>query len=1311
MAACMAFLLSGKPMDAAERQVLSRHVPDAVASSRVLKEVARGTRLDLAIGLPLRNQAALDALLVQLADPTSPNYKHYLTPAQFAAQYGPTVQDYQAMMKFAKSNGLTVTATHSNCMLLDVSGDVADVENVFNVKMMVYKDSVRGEFYAPDSAPSIYLDTKMSAVSGLDNFVQPRPMGLKTAPVEQATAYVTGSGPAGYFIGKDFRKAYAPDVTATGAGQTVGLLEFDGFYAGDVQKNAALAGLAVVPTQTVLLDGFNGAPGSSNIEVILDIMMASYMAPGLSKIIVYEGYYPNDVLNRMATDNLASQLSSSWGFGINATTEQIFKQFIAQGQSLLQASGDGGAYTGVVMTPSDDPNVTVVGGTSLTTMGSGGTWTSESTWSGSGGGVSTVYPIPSYQQGMSMTANGGSTKMRNLPDVGLTADIQMYLIYNNGQPTAVGGTSAAAPLWAGFIALANQQGAANGKSSVGFLNPLLYTIGKGSNYTTDFHDIKQGSNSGFSATTGYDLTTGWGSPAGQHLIYDLTGTTGAASFGLSNSVSALTVKPSGTGAATVTVGAKNGFSGSVGLAVTGLPSGVTAAFSPVSTSSTSTVTFTASATAVVGTYPLTITGTTGSLSSTATIALTVAVPSFTLSASAASLSVPRGGSGVSTISVSDLNGFNSSVTLAASGLPTGVTATFSAASTSATSVATFTASSTAVAGNYPITVTGTSGTLKSTTTIAVTVTVPSFSLSASAASLTIPRSSSGTSTISVSGSNGFNSSVTLAASGLPSGVTAAFSAASTSATSVMTFTASSTAAAGTYPITVTGTSGTLSSTTTIAVTVTVPSFSLSASAAILTIARGGSGASTINVSGLNGFAGTVSLTTSVLPNGVTAVLSPASTTKTSTVTFAVSASSTVSGSYPITVTGTSGTLSSTTAIAVTVTVPSFSVLTSTASLSVPKGSSGVSAVSISGQNGFNSSVSLVATGLPSGVTAVFNPASTTTSSTLTFTASASTVAGTYPITVTGTSTGVQGTLKSMATITLTITTPNFTLSFLPGNVGLARGFSASSTLTVTPVNGFKGTVALGASGLPSGATAAFGAVSAAGTSQVTFTANSAAALGTFAVTVSGVSGSLTNTVPFTVTVLAPTTGASLVNLSSVYNVNALVVDGLPFTGAGLDGGLNGSSTAYSANLVGVQQTIAGNVFYFGPANELDAVSSQVVPLPASQFSSIQLVATGVNGYQPAQVFKVTYTDGTVTTFTQNMSDWFTPQSFSGETKAMTMAYRNNGAGQRDNRTFYLYEYSFALNSAKTVASITLPNNRNVVVLSVSMTNATSAAKH
>jgi hypothetical protein len=1002
--------LTAAPVPAGAQQMLPGHIPHAVAASRVLDKLPDATRLNLAIGLPLRNQAELDQLLTQLADPESAQFGHYLSAEQFAAEFGPTEHDYQALIQYAHENGLVVTGTHPNRVLLDVSGQVSEIEKVLHVKVMEYQHPVRGRFYAPDREPSLDLAVPVLDISGLDNFVLPHPMSLKNIPLSEARAYVTGSGPGGYFIGKDFRAAYAPGVALTGSGQVVGLLEFDGFYAGDVQKNAAAAGLPAVPTQTVLLDGFSGAPGGSNIEVILDIMMASYMAPGLSKVMVYEGYTPNDILNRMATDNLAQQLSSSWGYGpINATTEQIFKQYVAQGQSMLQASGDSGSYSNGVMAPSDDPNLTVVGGTSLTTAGAGGPWQSEKVWSGSGGGVSTTYAIPSYQQGLNMAANHGSTKMRNIPDVALTADIQMFLIQSNGQAVVVGGTSAAAPLWSGFIALANQQAAANAKPRIGFLNPLLYSIGEHNNYAADLNDITSGSNGGFAAVTGYDLTSGWGSPAGQHLINDLTGSTGEPSFSLSTSASALSVTPTSPGTATVTVTVANSFSGSVGLAVSGMPSGVTAAFSPAATTSTSKVTFTATASAHSGTFPLTVTGTSGSLSSTTAITLTVVVPGFSLSSSAGSLTVPRGGNS--------------------------------------------------------------------------------------------------TSTISVAGQNGFSASVGLSVSGMPSGVTAGFSPASTTSKSVLTFNANSAAAAGTYTVTVAG---------------------------------------------------------------------------------------------------------------------------------------------------------------------------------------------------------VSGGIASSTTIGLTITAPNFSLSFASTALGLPRGSTAAAAVTITPQNGFNSSVTLSASGLPSGVTVAFGAPGTTGASQATFTASSTATVGSFAVTVHGVSGALSSSATFTLTVVLASSGTSLVNLAPAYNINALVSDGLVFTGGGLDGGLNGSSTAYSANLIGVQQTLGGTLFYFGPANAPDAVSAKTVSLPSGQFSRITLLATGVNGSQMAQVFKVTYTDGTASTFTQNLSDWFTPQNFAGETRGMTLPYRDNAKGQKDSRTFYLYEYSFALTANKTVAAITLPNNRNVVVLAASLSGATAS---
>jgi len=156
-----------------------------------------------------------------------------------------------------------------------------------------------------------------------------------------------------------------------------------------------------------------------------------------------------------------------------------------------------------------------------------------------------------------------------------------------------------------------------------------------------------------------------------------------------------------------------------------------------------------------------------------------------------------------------------------------------------------------------------------------------------------------------------------------------------------------------------------------------------------------------------------------------------------------------------------------------------------------------------------------------------------------------------------------------------------------------------------------------------------------------------------------------------------------VDLSSAYNLTGAVADGSTFTNGGLDGG----GRAYSANLLGSSQTVG-------------AVTSKTIALPQAHYSTLTLLATAVNGNQPSQTFTVTYSDGTTSKFTQSLSDWFMPQNFAGESKAVTMAYRDNSDGTRDGRTFQLYGYSFNLNNNKAAIGITLPTNRNVVVLEI-----------
>jgi hypothetical protein len=533
-------LLCSNRLAAAELQHLKGQVPAMVAHATSVGRLPGGSSMHLSIGLPWRNQPELTNLLAQIYDPTSTNYHRFLTPAQFTDRFGPTVQDYRSLTDFAKTNGLKVGKIHSNRLLLEVDGSASLIERVFHVTLGLYTNPVEGRvFFAPDREPALELAVPVLSVSGLDNCQVPHALNLKQIKpinpgIPPPTRPQTGSGPNGTYMGNDFRTAYVPGTPLTGQGQQVGLVEFSsGFYQSDISSYETAAGLPNVPVTTVLLDGYDGSPGLENDECSLDIELVIAMAPGLSQVLVYEGSTPDDILNKMATGNLAKQLSSSWVFSFDDTTEEIFQEFAMQGQSFFNASGDQDAYgSGDISDSCSDPNITVVGGTTLTTAADG-SWVSETVWNdgdgfGSSGGISTQYPIPAWQQGVATSLNQGSSTMRNIPDVALTAD-NVEVFHNNGQSDCYGGTSCAAPLWAGFTALVNQQGNSNGNGLVGFLNPALYALGQGGNYTNLFHDIVTGDNTSFEhqenyyAVPGYDLCSGWGTPAGRSLIDALVG--------------------------------------------------------------------------------------------------------------------------------------------------------------------------------------------------------------------------------------------------------------------------------------------------------------------------------------------------------------------------------------------------------------------------------------------------------------------------------------------------------------------------------------------------------------------------------------------------------------------------------------------------------------------------------------------------------------------------------------------------------------------------------------------------------------------
>jgi hypothetical protein len=526
-------------------------------------------------------------------------------------------------------------------MLLDVTGPVAEIEKAFQVHMHVYQHPTeKRTFYAPDVEPTVENDLPILHVAGLSDFTVPRPLLKlkdKSSVVtsdQSITPYATGSGPGGDFTGKDFRAAYAPGVTNTGAGQYIAIVDVGGpYYPLDIYMYETNAGFSTNTVVTnILLSGSTGIPVGSSAddgEETLDIDMAISLAPGAT-ILNYEGE-AHDVFNRIATDNLAKQITLSYGFGIDASINQMFLQFVAQGQAFFQASGDGGADLpgGVGLT--GEPYATIVGGTSLTTSGAGGPWQSETTWGGSGGGTS-GYGIPAWQQGVNMAGNQGSLINRNYPDVAMLADTVIWWYYKNGVGSTVGGTSTSSPQWAGFLALVNETAATQGLPPVGFLNPVIYAIGKGSysSYANAFHDITTGNNfnsqnpTQYPATSGYDLCTGWGTPKGSNTIAALVGF-GTNDFTLTASQAGLNVVQGGVATTVLQVVPLNGFAGTVSLSIQALPDGVSASLSAATvTTSASLLTLTVGNSSAAGSTNLTITATSGALTHTMTINLTVA---------------------------------------------------------------------------------------------------------------------------------------------------------------------------------------------------------------------------------------------------------------------------------------------------------------------------------------------------------------------------------------------------------------------------------------------------------------------------------------------------------------------------------------------------------------------------------------------------------------------------------------------------------------------------------------------------------------
>ena len=399
--------------------------------------------------------------------------------------------------------------------------------------------------------------------------------------------------------------------------------------------------------------------------------------------------------------------------------------------------------------------------------------------------------------------------------------------------------------------------------------------------------------------------------------------TATPNFSLSASPASQTVTQGNGTSYTATVSPLNGFTGSVTLSASGLPSGANATFSPnpiTGGSGNSTMSVTTSSSTPTGSFTLTITGTSGSLTHTATVTLVVnpaATPDFSISATASSRTVTQGNRTSYTATVSPLNGFTGSVTLSASGLPSGANATFSPnpiTGGSGSSTMSVTTSTSTPTGTYTLTITGTSGSLTHTASVTLVVNpaaTPDFSISATPSSQTATPGGGTSYTATVSPVNGFTGSVTLSASGLPSGANATFSPnpiTGGSGNSTMSVTTSTSTPTGTYTLTITGTSGSLTHTATVTLVVSggTPGFSISASPSSETVTRPNNATYTVTVTALNGFTGRVTFSARSLPSGATASFNPTSVTGGGTSTLTISTTSSTSGTFNVRIRGSSG---------------------------------------------------------------------------------------------------------------------------------------------------------------------------------------------------------------------------------------------------------------------------------------------------------------------------------------------------------------------------------------------------------------------
>ena len=607
---------------AASRPALVRigSIPNLGAGAVALGRLAGSSHLRVDVELSPRNSTALAEYAAEVSTPGTSLYRHYLSRGAFATQFGPTAAAIVDVRRWLQSDGLAVTTISANHLTVEVQGLTASFERAFSTGIERYRLPAGGVAYANTAAPRVdsSVSRYVQGVFGLDDLAADAPLEAtqqSRAPAGGPVApqVVTGGPqPCAAAVAAGIKKhVFTADQLAAayefsglyaagdeGAGVTIGLFELGPNLPGDITAYQSCFGTSADVTYTQV-DGGSGT-GDGDGEAALDIETALGLAPK-ARFAVYQAPRTQsgiiDDFTAMIDDDVAKVITSSWGgceskngSTLIAAEGTLFEQGATQGQSVLAATGDYGAsdcQSKALDDPASQPYVTGVGGTTLSSIGpppAETAWNESSIATGAGGGgVSAAHAMPWYQveapgalhvigpdsSGTPCAAASGSY-CREVPDVSADANRSTgYLIYYDGAWSPNGGTSAASPLWAALLALADASKACDGRS-IGFANPSLYAVAATS-YSSVFNDVTSGNNdytpygntSGqYAAGTGYDMATGLGTPKGASLAAALCGESGAKTVattsGLHRSIGSLTYGGEAKEAFSLTVGGSAG---------------------------------------------------------------------------------------------------------------------------------------------------------------------------------------------------------------------------------------------------------------------------------------------------------------------------------------------------------------------------------------------------------------------------------------------------------------------------------------------------------------------------------------------------------------------------------------------------------------------------------------------------------------------------------------------------------------------------------------------------------------------------------